>query len=201
MLELGSGTGILGMAVSKLLPSDVCNRASSCLLLTDGDKHAVELLRTNVVNSFNDIDDSIVGCKELVWGDTDSTCAMEEWCHSRWKHIWNDSSRNCSFTMILAGDVLYKPELPSLFFSTVRRLIEEPAGVLWLCHVPRANVAHEIVVTAAEKAGFSVEAISIEDIPVEGCPDEDLSRARVYRMMVDVSRNTEDDRRLVLGVQ
>jgi hypothetical protein len=86
----------------------------------------------------------------------------------------------------------YKEELPALFFESVGRLLA-PGGQLLLCHVPRANVTHEVVVSAAERQGFAVERVDKftwgeeggegEDTLPDGCPMEDAARARIYRVM------------------
>jgi hypothetical protein len=127
------------------------------------------------------------------------------------------------------GDVLYKPDLPRIFFDTVRQLLlrrrqqkerldqpddddddsQQPSssdasgrsssnsgdgiGILWLCHVPRSTVTHELVVQAAHQGGFTIKkTISLDDNSVgssskllgDTCPMEDVTRARVYRMVL-----------------
>jgi hypothetical protein len=113
------------------------------------------------------------------------------------------------------GDVLYKPELPRIFFDTVRQLLlrrrqdqqndndsgtSGSDGILWLCHVPRSTVTHELVLQAAHQAGFAVErTISLDSLNQtttttttgniktllgSSCPLEDMARARVHRMVL-----------------
>ena len=167
------------MAVSKF-----SSIPPACLVLTDGDPQAVNLLQANLDNPLNQIDSSLVTCKHLLWGDVNSMRAMEACCRqSQWKHLWQDV---VTFDVILAGDVLYKAELPKLFFKTARDLLLNQ-GVLWLCHVPRASVTQEVVVEVAKQAGFRVETISMDRVlrSMQGCPKEDASRARVYRMTLE----------------
>ena len=173
LLELGSGTGILGMAVSKLLQPD------SCLVLTDGDDKAVDLLQSNLENPFNQIDSSFVGCTRLRWGNASDGRYLDTWCRRRWNHHWEKNER-LVFDTVVAGDVLYKSRLPEVFFRTVVQFLADD-GDLWLCHVPRADVTQEIVVAAANKAGLLVDQIALDNITASGCPVEDSSRARVYR--------------------
>jgi hypothetical protein len=120
--------------------------------------------------------------------------------------------------------VLYKPDLPQIFFATVRQLLLRRQqehdkdqqqsvdqsnnggtrsdcvngdGTLWLCHVPRSTVTHELVLQAANQAGFTVErTISLDSLTMTttgdikklllgiSCPFEDVSRARVHRMVL-----------------
>jgi hypothetical protein len=92
------------------------------------------------------------------------------------------------FDCVVAGDVLYKVGLPAVFFQTVLRFLAKN-GVLWLCHVPRANVTHEIVVQSAHAAGLRVvERVrpcddGVMDFVGEGCPRDELERAVIYRMV------------------
>lgn len=117
---------------------------------------------------------------------------------------------------------MYKPDLPRIFFDTVRQLLVRrqqqeqqdqhtdrinnnqqssncsgSGGILWLCHVPRSTVTHELVLQAANQAGFTVEQTislnrlkqtrsnkSVETFGIDGCPLEDVERARVYRMVL-----------------
>jgi hypothetical protein len=128
----------------------------------------------------------------------------------------------CNST-ITTGDVLYKPDLPRIFFDTVRQILLRrqqqeqkqqdlhtddinnnqqssncigSGGILWLCHVPRSTVTHELVLQAANQTGFTVEqTISLGRLKqtrsnksidkfLDGCPLEDVVRARVYRMVL-----------------
>jgi hypothetical protein len=201
ILELGSGTGILGMTVSKL------GGHPTCVVLTDGDEKAVSLLRDNLADPFNSIDSDKVKPRLLRWG-YDHVTEFTDWCRQafngkdnnnsssacalRKEQVWKEED-TVKMDCIIAGDVMYKSELPSLFFATVDALLVSKGdsesssptggGTLWLCHVPRATVTHEVVILAARDAGFAVETVDLTTIPpVEGCPLEDSSRAKVYRI-------------------
>jgi hypothetical protein len=181
------------MAVSKL-------GNPACVVLTDGDEKAVSLLEDNLADPFNAIDSDKVKARFLLWG-YDQVTEFTDWCRrayggtktgnekngssSAGVGVWKDEQDSTTVKMdcIIAGDVMYKSELPPLFFATVDALLVSNGGTLWLCHVPRATVTHEVVQQAARDAGFRVETIDLTTIPpVEGCPLEDSSRAKVYRI-------------------
>lgn len=182
----------------------------ACVVLTDGDEKAVSLLQDNLADPFNSIDDSKVKARLLYWG-YDHVADFTEWCRKAYDGNENENNENnnssagalwkeqdtVKMDCIIAGDVMYKSELPPLFFETVDALLVSKSssesssssssstvgGTLWLCHVPRATVTHEVVVSAARDAGFAVEIVDLTTVPpVEGCPLEDLSRAKVYRI-------------------
>ena len=189
ILELGSGTGIVGMLASKLV-SD----SAKCVCLTDGDTVAVGLLMQNLSNLDNRVDRSICNGRHLLWGcgteeEKQRNASFEQWCKEKWPNLpWNSDEEgdDVKFDLILAGDVLYKPFLPTLFFSTVNRYLSRD-GELYLCHIPRNHVYHKLVVDAATQAGFSVEKlqVDIKELP-DGCPLPDAETAVIYR----IRRNT-----------
>jgi predicted nicotinamide N-methyase len=168
-LELGSGTGLLGMVASKL-------GGPQCVILTDGDDKAVALLEENLANPANDMNQTVSKTKALLWGETQQMEDFSQWCRSKWPDTFESDVK---FEYIIAGDVMYKAELPPLFFGTCDKFLETN-GTLWLCHIPRANVGHELVVSQAEKAGFSCEPFDASQIKIEDIPIDDLQRARVY---------------------
>jgi len=183
VLELGSGTGILGMVVSKLITD------RGCVAITDGDEAAVSLLESNLRNGTNEMNDEIIKCHVLQWGTATSTTKFESWCQSCWPTLFR-TPQKVVFDTIIAGDVLYKSNLPKLFFQTVVHYLASN-GVLYLCHVPRAGITHDRVVQEATTAGF----LQIQEIPVTDemirqitcIQHEDIIRAKVYRMTFDSS--------------
>ena len=92
--------------------------------------------------------------------------------------------KNIEFDIILAGDVMYKQELPLLFFQTAARYLKANSGELWLCHVPRSTVTHQVVMDAAVAMGFTILAVDTKHLleQITDCPREDLDRAVVYRI-------------------
>ena len=172
VLELGSGTGLVGMVASKV-------GNPICVVLTDGDSDVVSLLHQNLVNPYNDIKAKTAKATLLRWGQP-----LEEFC----KWYQQTFPGQTKFDVILAGDVMYKKELPKLFFDTVNSLLSEN-GTLWLCHVPRANVTHDVVKTTAYDCGFDIRVFDSSDIRVDDCPLHDRERAIVYQVQYGGDRS------------
>lgn len=184
-MELGSGTGILGWTVSRLDPP------ATCVVLSDGDDKAVELLEQNLAHSFQTptaVDATSpsppatsvtnrVRATRLLWGnDEKEQRRFQDCCRASFPSQWpqNTSARETAdtttepvvqFDSIVAGDVMYKESLPKLFFESVQSFLA-PNGTCWLCHVPRACVTHEVVVDAAHASGVVVELVPVDtDLP------------------------------------
>lgn len=184
ILELGSGTGVLGMAIYRMCAA---SHKPGALILTDGDDTATELLQSNLQNERNHIDRQKVQACSLLWGKTPSGCVspvFTQWCRQA-NTTWNESD-DVLFDCIVAGDVLYKADLSSVFFETAFSLLSkrDANNALWLCHIPRHGVTHQLVVDAARDAGFSVH---VQDPPVgvvRGCSIYDVKRSVIYRCSI-----------------
>ena len=162
----------------------------TAIVLTDGDPKAISLLKSNLENPNNQVNTSIVKATHLLWDATnDGSLRFADF--SEWfRATYNASASEYTtplFDSIFAGDVLYKEELPKLFFATAFALLSKKAdSSLWLCHIPRHGVLHSIVVDAAKSAGFVVTTIDTKlNSKVEGFPLDDLQRAITYRMYID----------------
>jgi len=178
ILELGSGTGICGLTISSLFLDDDNGIAPKCIAMTDGDAKALELLHDNIKN--NDIPSCITDATKLYWGNQEGCTNFNNWCTTKWPTLWKEN--NCIFDVIIAGDVMYKSELPSLFFQTVKRFLS-PTGFLYLCHVPRAAVTHDIIIDAATNEGFCLDTVfvsDLENIERNDCPLDDFQRAVLH---------------------
>jgi predicted nicotinamide N-methyase len=210
ILELGGGTGLVGLVISKILPK-------SMVIITDGDDKALSLLQRNLQDPRNQIDFNQVRATSLRWNE--NMQEFDEWCHrydSRHENVVssetlssesmnllqidneisnpNPNSDAVYFDIILAGDVLYKPELPNAFFDTVTRYLNPKTGILWLCHVPRSSVTHEVVEETARMKGFSIQTwndksshddnhpTTIGEISDEDRVHDDWKNARVYNL-------------------
>lgn len=161
----------------------MCTSPPAALVLTDGDDKAIELLRSNLRNPANHMDAALVRATSLLWGlDEKGTICEDflEWCQTSYT-VWNGI--DVAFDCIVAGDVLYKAELPAKFFATAYALLsKDRGGSLWLCHVPRHGVTQDCVLKAAIDAGFTVETIDPPKTPIVGCPVEDVKRAVIYKI-------------------
>ena len=178
------------MAISKMC---IPKYNPTAIVLTDGDPKAISLLRSNLENPNNQINTSVVQATRLLWQDTeDGSTGLTKF--SEWFVDAYNTSENryqsTIFDTIVAGDVLYKEELPKLFFATAFSLLSKNANSsLWLCHIPRHGVNQDIVIEAARNAGFAVSTIDTElQSKVAGCPNDDLNRAVTYRMYIDCTR-------------
>jgi predicted nicotinamide N-methyase len=150
------------------------------LVLSDGDPLAMDLLSRNLQDDYNlermqKTSESIF-MHTLSWGQQVPS-SFVEYCYTN--NVWNKDEDDPVFDTIVAGDVLYKEELPQLFFETVHALLSSK-GSLWLCHVPRSTVTHAIVTTAATLANFSWTVIAIPRVPL--LHTDDMDRAKIYRM-------------------
>ena len=164
VIELGAGTGILGMVCSRI----GCRK----IILTDNDprsiKHMVQDCHHNSV---------VADVKILDWflPDISSLNLCEEII----------SSDLC----VIAGDVLYKRSLLEPFFCTSRLLLESKSkSTMYLCHVPRAGVEYADVVDEANSAGLFIEEIFLSSADTKNarkyCPEEDTSRAKLFRIFL-----------------
>ncbi|OWZ24785.1 hypothetical protein PHMEG_00053 [Phytophthora megakarya] len=167
VLELGAGTGICSIVSSKL-------GAVKCLA-TDGDEEVVGLLTKNVqVNGA----ESVVTARSLFWGDEPSAQTLLE-----------ELPDALDVDIVLAGDVLYKSELLPLLFGTVTRVLtsDDVERAFVLCHIPRADVTHDLVKKQITDSGLTFEEVNLpaEDVAdaaaeLEECPVEDVERAKLY---------------------
>jgi len=184
ILELGCGTGIVGMLAHHLHQSNnmrILSDYKTAICLTDGDDTALDLLQKNLTSPINQISSKICKGTKLLWGQIYSD-EFETWCKTEWPDIWSQSE-SISFDIILAGDVLYKSMLPPLFFSTVLNYLS-PGGSLFLCHIPRNHVEQSMVQKAARQAGLIIETLKSPDLSSlpECCPLYDAELAALYKI-------------------
>lgn len=167
VVELGAGTGVLGMVCKKLNAFNV--------FLTDHDQKSIEHMTNDILT--NKVEASVIS---LNWYEPDITLIAQavEACADK-------------PLIVVAGDVLYKRALLEPFLDTVKRILSLRSGAeLILCHIPRAGVEQADVVSVAESHGFTVEPIPVDlwnkgDI-FQYCPEEDLVRARIYRIRLNM---------------
>mmetsp|Transcript_11900 Transcript_11900/g.32745 ORF Transcript_11900/g.32745 Transcript_11900/m.32745 type:complete len:233 (-) Transcript_11900:13-711(-) len=168
ILELGCGTGLLGMAISKMTTAAEPTR----IVLTDGDDLAITLLRQNFEH--NAIDTPTTRARKLLWGK-ENAVTFEEWYATQFGKVE-------LFEYIVAGDVLYKETLLPIFFESVDRFLR-PDGVLYLCHIPRAGVDQERVQAyVKDVAGLHLEEIPSSHLEAKDVAEEDRKRARIYKI-------------------
>ena len=178
IVELGAGTGIIGMVCSRL--------GAKNIILTDHDEQSLthmrqDCLTNNVVNSrvarldwF--LPDFVTADLQLDNGDISGG---------------DDDDGDDDELVIVAGDVLYKHSLVEPFFTTVKALFgmkSNSRSCLYLCHVPRAGVEHSEIAAFARGLGLNMASIEADKwrkgscVDTEYVPTDDVDRARVYKV-------------------
>jgi predicted nicotinamide N-methyase len=165
VIELGAGTGVLSMLAKKV--------GAIAAVATDHDirsiNHMIEDCQRNAV---------------------DVKVVTMDWFRPELSAV-GESIHPEEPVVLLAGDVLYKAILLDPFFDTVVAIFDRYQAhpvTLYLCHVPRAGITHDMVVEKAISSGFQVhvyeQAEWLENVPFvsEYSPEEDIVKARLYRI-------------------
>lgn len=166
-IELGAGTGVLSMLAKKA--------GAKVSIATDHDIRSINHMTDDVAR--NAVDVAIL---TMDWFRPDFT---------EIQHLVPTTEK----LVLLAGDVLYKAMLLDPFFDTVGRLFRDYQTAthpvtLYLCHVPRAGITHDMVVEKAVSMGLDIHAYEqgewLDDTPFirEYSPEEDIVKARLYRI-------------------
>jgi predicted nicotinamide N-methyase len=159
VLELGSGTGVVGMLCKKLGANQV--------ILSDHDQRSIDHMTQDIVK--NSVDVNILN---LDWFTFQRTQLSADFLHSQ------------PFRLV-AGDVLYKHLLIQPFFTVLQQLLcHIPGSQILLCHVPRAGVEQSDVIKAAGEYGLKISAIPSElwmkGVCIEHSVADDYERAQLY---------------------
>ena len=172
VVELGAGTGVLGMLCRKL----GCSRVA----LTDNDPQSLLHMQSDCPRNFVDVD---VVALDWFHPDVDSL------------GLTDALSTPAAQLLVVAGDVLYKHALVAPFFTTARHLLQLKGGSrMLLCHVPRAGVEQEMVVAAAVEHGLCIAPVHDNDAAAKNdenlryCPEEDISRSQLYSITLSEER-------------
>lgn len=169
VVELGAGTGAAGMLCSR--------RGAAKVWLTDHDVKCINHMTIDCTENF-------ISNAEIVRLD---------WLRPSMDDITGRGGFNKSLPLVLiAGDVLYKSTLVEPFFATVKMLMQQnPESVMHLCHIPRAGVAHEIVVAGGRAQGLDIQKCSDEfreRVDTDLCPIDDINRAHCYEIRLGRER-------------
>jgi len=108
-------------------------------------------------------------------GDVGATCVVGACCNT--KPTESDSFSDCSSSDMVGDNqplLSFHTCLPKLFFGTVNSLLSEN-GTLWLCHVPRENVTHNVVRATAQECGFEIRTMGSSDI--HSCGELSIARS------------------------
>lgn len=171
VVELGAGTGFLGM---------VCAKLGAEVFLTDHDERSLENMAVDCANNF--VENTMI--LALDWFNLEAGLALiaESVARTPEKPV-----------VLLAGDVLYKHALIRPFIETVRSIFSciPTCKDFYLCHVPRAGVTHEAVLSGLADLMSLVDGLTLSEIPrslweqgdcMKYCEQDDLSRAQLYIM-------------------
>jgi predicted nicotinamide N-methyase len=163
VLELGAGSGLVGLVAARL--------GAERVVISDGDQTSVDLAVENLEDNGYASTESISATR-LLWGEGEHAEAFK--ANAR-------LSPTDGFNIIVAADVMYKPTLPPLLFETINKMLAR-GGVALICHLLRAGVTQEVVVTSAKEAGFLVETLPHPEgvFPHPHCSEEDAQEASLY---------------------
>jgi predicted nicotinamide N-methyase len=161
VLELGSGTGVVGMVCKKLGANQVS--------LSDYDQRSLDHMAQDIVK--NSVDVEILN---LDWFTFQRTQLSQTFL---------DSSHHP--LRLVAGDVLYKHLLIEPFFAVLQQLLcHIPGSQMLLCHVPRAGVEQSDVIRAAGEHGLRISPVPSElwmkGVCREYSEADDYERAQLY---------------------
>lgn len=187
VIELGAGTGVLGMICKRL--------GASRAYLTDHDDRSLEHMKHDA--AANSVDATVM---RFDWFSPDMTGLVDSLMSGL-----DAEARECTDILIVAGDVLYKKMLLEPFFATAKAVLDLAerfpqrikSAEMVLCHIPRAENSHEMVIEAAQNASLLINEIprdeswrdfircsrckfDDDDEDDATCPDHDINRAKLY---------------------
>ncbi len=181
VLELGAGTGVLGMLCSRL--------GAKHVILTDNDQRSLDHMVSDCKR--NDVVANVV---KLDWFNPPNNIDMNDLVQKQEDNKDTndaDSTKNntCKEEIfrIVAGDVLYKRELLEPFMNTTKVLLQYfHNSKMLLCHVPRAGIDQKDIIDLATASGLHVDIIDPVEwrkgSVVEYSPPEDYNRACLYQL-------------------
>jgi hypothetical protein len=171
VIELGAGTGILGMLTKRM--------GAKKVLLTDHDQRSLDHMEVDCAR--NAVEAEVV---KLDWFNPILPLSTE-----------GDRDGEDGGVVVIAGDVIYKSALVQPFMVTVSLLLHtyQERGAraeFYLCHIPRGGprVEYAHVEEAATAHDLLWEIIPEEAWKRGSCldrdvvPADDVNRARVFKM-------------------
>ena len=125
VLELGAGTGLLGIVAAKLLALSAPSPSTLELVATDFHPSVLDNLRRNVATNFPAPESSPVDVRALDWERPAYAGALA-----------------APFDVVLAADVIYHPD-HARWIKTCAAPLLAPGGVFWLIMALRPTGRHE----------------------------------------------------------
>lgn len=114
LLELGAGTGLVGLAVAKLLQSNSEDLPTAEVVTTDYQPSILANLRANVATNFSS-DNSLISTHFLDWSDYHSSSAVAP-----------EPPFDTPFDVIYGADIVYELEHARWIKSCVETLLRKP---------------------------------------------------------------------------
>lgn len=189
VVELGAGTGVLGMICRKI--------GANSVYLTDNDIMSIKHMKNDII--VNHVSDNVT-VLHYDWFQPNIDDIVSSLKQKQQLQL-DYSMKATTSLRIVAGDVLYKRILIEPFMNAVKCLLSSSLildildgnnAEMLLCHIPRAGVTHEIVIAAAEKLSLTVTEIPkeswVKNAVIEYCPKDDIDKAKLYKIIIDASK-------------
>jgi predicted nicotinamide N-methyase len=144
ILELGAGTGVVGIAVAKVLST-----SATKIILTDSSTSALELCKKNCRTNLVNPETNNVEVTRLCWGDTLASI--------------RDQDTASVFDTVIAADVLYDLKMWKPILQTASMSLSPVLGHFLLSHVPRAAIPEDDA-----RMGDSIEDIILHQASLYG---------------------------------
>ncbi|KAI8520196.1 hypothetical protein Bbelb_034530 [Branchiostoma belcheri] len=165
ILELGSGSGLVGIAAAKL-----CGQPGK-VVMTDHNENVLELLQENIDSNFEE-------------GEERPTCEFLDWCMG----VERFKKRYGTFDVVLGADIVYSERTIMPMLSTARTLLaEKPSSVFLLVYVGRLKVYDEMFRECSSECQLHCTEVKLDSIP--GAADIQDDSAMLHKIRVIVLRH------------
>ncbi|XP_019629577.1 PREDICTED: uncharacterized protein LOC109473885 isoform X2 [Branchiostoma belcheri] len=165
ILELGSGSGLVGIAAAKL-----CGQPGK-VVMTDHNENVLELLQENIDSNFEE-------------GEERPTCEFLDWCMG----VERFKKRYGTFDVVLGADIVYSERTIMPMLSTARTLLaEKPSSVFLLVYVGRLKVYDEMFRECSAECQLHCTEVKLDSIP--GAADIQDDSAMLHKIRVIVLRH------------
>jgi protein-lysine N-methyltransferase EEF2KMT len=155
ILELGAGTGLVGLALAKLLPQ--IGTPDADIIATDYHPAVLDNLRDNIRANFaGGVHGSADDDRAEVAAAPITTCLLD------WAAPTFDAPLDCPADVLVAADVIYAPEHAVWLRDCAARYLAAPHGVFWLMVAVRQHGKFEGIVDTVE-AAFADRALLPRD--------------------------------------
>lgn len=143
IIELGAGTGLVSLALAKLLP--VVSESVFNILATDYHPTVLENLQKNIVTNFPELEHDARPVDTMLLDWSDPPVALKSTAH-----------------MVFAADVVYAPEHASWLRDCAAHLLL-PDGIFWLIVTVRKVGKFEGIPDTAEAAFLNEDELPVKD--------------------------------------